>query len=330
MFSLEDMRLLHHFTSETASTLSDRPEVQDAWASTVVRLALTHTFLLQGILALSALHMASLDKQNKNRLSIVAASKQDTALRGYRLEVEDITDENCDAVFAFSFLAEYYIPASAGTAINPSATFMEDNFFDAIVDWLRLCQGTSDIYKRKGHRIKDGPLKPLLWNEFLAAKSDIPFLTNESHARAKSAHKLWYLRELLTSKDSEAAARENSVNHEALSILVDVCSRVQGDFKSLDRASQSHQQYLGAPKYLSLSFVWLFEIPVPFVELLERRQPVSLIIFAHFSLLFGNAAKLWWSGHIPAKIAKAVAAILPHGYQQWIEWPVREVVQAIT
>jgi hypothetical protein len=56
--------------------------------------------------------------------------------------------------------------------------------------------------------------------------------------------------------------------------------------------------------YLSLPFAWLFEISVPFVELVEQRQSVSLIIFAHFSLLFGNAAKLWWSEQIPAKIVK--------------------------
>ncbi|OGE57948.1 hypothetical protein PENARI_c001G00715 [Penicillium arizonense] len=42
----------------------------------------------------------------------------------------------------------------ASTVINPAATFMEDEFFDAIVDWLRSHERTTDIYKRKGHGFK--------------------------------------------------------------------------------------------------------------------------------------------------------------------------------
>jgi hypothetical protein len=45
-----------------------------------------------------------------------------------------MTGEDCDAVCAFSFLAEYYDPASAGTAINSSATLIKNDFFDAVVD----------------------------------------------------------------------------------------------------------------------------------------------------------------------------------------------------
>ncbi|KAJ6043916.1 uncharacterized protein N7446_002113 [Penicillium canescens] len=105
--------------------------------------------------------MASLNTGKKKHLSILA----DAALKDFRPQLENITPQNCDATFAFSFLAEYYIPASAGTVVNPAATFMEDEFFDAIVDWLRSHEGTSDIYKRKGHGIQSGPVAPLLWSD---------------------------------------------------------------------------------------------------------------------------------------------------------------------
>jgi hypothetical protein len=59
-YTLDDMRLLHHLTSCISTTMSDGVEAHQKWAPTVVQIAFAQNFLLQGILALAALHMASL------------------------------------------------------------------------------------------------------------------------------------------------------------------------------------------------------------------------------------------------------------------------------
>ncbi|CAG8170294.1 unnamed protein product [Penicillium salamii] len=334
--TLEDMRLLHHFTSCTSATLSDDPEAHRTWATTVVQIAFAHSFLLQGILALAALHMASSNTDEKEHLSILAASKQDAALRDFRRQLENITPQNCDAIFAFSFLAEYYIPASAGTVINPAATFMEDDFFDAITDWLRLHQGTSDIYKCKGQWIQNGPVA-LLWSNILGERCLSPKIKpNTGNTKFQQLHDLtkkWDTDIACTMSD----ARENEINSRALEILVEAFNIVSEDSKAntgrvsvnellndaLLPEDENHRRVNGS-NYLSLSFGWLFEIPIGFVELLEQRRPATLIIFAYFSVLFQNAPKFWWNEPIPAKIVKAVAAVLPPEYHRWIEWPIRE------
>lgn len=336
-YSLDDMRLLHHFTNCTSKTLSDRPEAHRTWATTVVQIAFAHPFLLQGILALAALHMAGSNAGEKERLSILAASKQDAALKDIQPQLGSITPQNCDAIFAFSFLAEYYIPASAGTVINPAATFMEDNFFDAIVDWLRLHQGTSEIYKRKGHWIRNGPVAPLLWSDVLGEKCQSPtwkanirdFKTHQLHNLAR----VWETDIALTTSEFH----ENQINSRALDILVEAfglvleSSRATTGIELLNNTQLSKDQTPQRAKcsnYLSLSFGWLFEIPFGFVELLEQRRPAALIIFAHFSLLLHNAPKFWWNEPISAKIVKAVVAVLPREYHRWIEWPMCEVLGA--
>ncbi|CAI7666253.1 unnamed protein product [Penicillium bialowiezense] len=328
-YTSEDMRLLHHFTSCTNGA-----EAHQTWATTVVQLAFTHPFLLQGILALSALHMASLKADEKAKFSILAASKQDAALKDFRSQLDNITPQNCDAIFAFSFLAQYYIPASAGTVINPAATFMHDNFFDAIVDWLRLHQGTSDIYKRKGHWIRNGPVAPLLWSDILGERCISP--TRNPDVKNIIIHQF---HDLVKRWDTDIActtsdAQENKINSRALDILVEA-------FNSISEHSEANTDPLSVNEplreteiartvhrsnYLSLSLGWLFEIPFGFVELLEQRRPAALIIFAYFSVLFHNAPKFWWNEPIPAKIVKAVAAVLPREYHKWIEWPIREVL----
>jgi hypothetical protein len=342
------MRLLHHFTSCTSATLSDHPEAQEVWSTTVVQIAFGHPFLLHGILALAALYMANSNSPEKEQLSITAASKQDAAIREFRSQLEEITRHNCDAVFAFSFLAVYYIPASAGTVINPSATFIEDDFFGSIVEWLRLHRGTSDIYRRKGHWIRKGPLAPLLWKEVLHGASDLPVQINDI-LNASLAQSLLNLENLLKTEitDSEYFQKdrltnridENEINLRAFKILVEAFSRVSIEsavsedmmavnqlLESSEPSSRSSRGRLEISYCLSLSFAWLFEIPAEFLELLEQQRPGALIIFAHFSLLFQNAPKFWWNEPIPAKIVKAVTAVLPRKYHEWIQWPICEVL----
>ncbi|KAJ5294208.1 hypothetical protein N7508_009029 [Penicillium antarcticum] len=285
--------------------------------------------------------MANLNPGDKEQLSILAASKQDAALKDFRSQLASITSQNCDAIFAFSFLAEYYIPASAGTVINPAATFMEDDFFDAIVDWLRLHQGTSDIYKRKGQWIQNGPVAPLLWSDVLGERCQSA--TGKINIDETKAYRLHNLARIWNSDPAATTSQfhENQINSRALEILVEAFNLASEDSKvNTDRLAV--HEFLNNPQlskinisqraetsnYLSLSFAWLFEIPLGFVELLEQRRPAALIIFAHFSILFQNAPKFWWNEPIPAKIVKAVAAVLPQEYHRWMEWPLREVLGA--
>ncbi|KAJ5682568.1 hypothetical protein N7462_005733 [Penicillium macrosclerotiorum] len=337
-YTLDDMRLIHHFTYCTSSTLSDCPEAHRTWATTVVQIAFAHSFLLQGILALAALHMANSNTADKGSLTILAASKQDAALKGFRSQLEEITPQNCDAIFAFSFLAEYYIPASAGTVINPAATFMEDDFFDAIVDWLRLHQGTSGIYRQKGHWIQDGPVAPLLWSD-VSSKRCLSRTQNNNTEQTGTDQLLGLARIWDTDTASTTSElHDNQIYSQALEILVDAFNLASEGSKAntgrvvfnelLNNQEDRNYQRAESSNYLSLSYGWLFEVPFGFVELLEQRRPAALIIFAHFCVLFQNAPKFWWNKPIPAKIIKAVVAVLPREYHRWIEWPTREVLGA--
>jgi hypothetical protein len=126
-YTLDDICLLHHFTNCTSANLSDRPEAHKTWATTVVQIAFAHPFLLQGILALAALHVGSLNTGEKEHLSILAASKHDAALT---------SKLRCH--FRILLPCRVLHSCLCGYVINPAATFMEDDFFDVIVDWLRL------------------------------------------------------------------------------------------------------------------------------------------------------------------------------------------------
>ena len=272
------------------------------------------------------------------------------------MQVEYITRQNCEPLFVFSFLTEFYIPASAGTVINPSATFTNNNLFRAVIDWLRLHQGTSDIYKHSDHWLAAGPLTPLLWNAVLVERSQL--LTQASDLIvSQSVQDPLYFQKLCTAIKSVSISHtnpgtpiwaevdEDNVNFQALAILVklfgqtrpSVSSGNSVDFSTRipNNTVQCQQDQLASHVintlgHLSHSFTWLFEIPTRYVELLESKRPASLVIFAHFALLLHTAPKFWWNKGMPEKIVKAVADVLPADFTQYIKWPIQEVLHENT
>ena len=56
---------MSHFSTETVYTFSSYPSLIEAWQTTIVSDAASHPFLLHGMLAVSALHLASKDKVHR-------------------------------------------------------------------------------------------------------------------------------------------------------------------------------------------------------------------------------------------------------------------------
>lgn len=229
---------------------------------------------------------------------------------------------------------------------------MNNNLFEAVLDWLRLHRGTSDIYKRHGDWLAAGPLAALFWGDVLNTDSRVPS-QRASLVLPSSAHNAQYFLDLWTAiksnsniiedRDASASAEgqdeANEVNLQVLMVLVDIFSRTQifnkpnqattAELHRSPRQFQSDQHppnVVNKPYYLGLSFSWLFRVPARYVELLERRQPASLIIFAHFALLLHNAPRFWWNKGMSAKIVKAVSAVLPAQCQQYIKLPIQEIL----
>ncbi|KAJ5737884.1 uncharacterized protein N7483_003009 [Penicillium malachiteum] len=341
-FTLEDMRLLHHFTTYTVVTLSDHTEAQMVWSTSIVNCAFQHPFLLQGILAIAALHLAARDPKKEDRLSIMAASKQNIALHDFRSQMERITPENCDALFAFSFLASYYIPASAGTVINPSGNFLKEDMFNAIVYWLQLCHGTSSIYHHSKEWIGEGPLSSLFWPDQYSEIDRSSVVCEQVPVSAPHERRLRELEDLCQQDlgreglDSATDIEEKELNAHALGIFMKLFRRlndqhnrqdVQPSAKLMHKLPELQRDTRKRPSVFTLSLAWLFEIPLGFIELLEQQRPISLVIFAHFALLLLHAPQFWWNKPIAMKIVKAVNTSLATRYHRWIKWPLHEIMQ---
>ncbi|KAJ5484867.1 hypothetical protein N7539_004855 [Penicillium diatomitis] len=327
VFRLRDMQLLHFFTMKTAETLSSHPEVQNAWKTTVVDAAFANSFLLQGLLALAALHLASQSSADGEDLSILAATKIEQALVQFRHEVRCLSSQNCDAVFIFSVLIAFYIPASAGTAINPSANFFGDDFSVSVVKWMRLFRSARDVYDQYTSQIRERSLSILIsWydRDLPPPTSSIPlpegipineYLADQLKRVGVPEAELAYL---ISTSHPEAA----QTNVRALNLALELFG-IDGEHPKLLEAQwkvympttlgrSGHPWHsTDGVDWLSRSFAWLFWIPLQFIELLESRDNISLIIFACFGLGFGRAPGKWWNSHIPGLVMEMVHRNLP-------------------
>lgn len=72
------------------------------WRDIVPQLAHQHNFLMHAFLACTALHMAHLNPNRHQELTLKARTHQDHAMPLFRAAIPSVEDENCDAVLIFA------------------------------------------------------------------------------------------------------------------------------------------------------------------------------------------------------------------------------------
>jgi hypothetical protein len=111
-FDMEDMNLWHHFTRDTAATIST------PWQDELLRIALTCDYLIHGIMAMGALHLAYLNADDPSlheKYTYLATQHQDLSLGPFQQAMSEIIPANSNTCFAFSSLLMAYNFASGGS-----------------------------------------------------------------------------------------------------------------------------------------------------------------------------------------------------------------------
>ena len=103
-----DLMLMNNWTACTWETLTDQKDLfKELWQKLAVTEAYSQPFLMHGILALSALHLASgsHDRPEKSRDHRAAALRHhDQAIALFRPFLSKITAQNCHTIFGFAAL----------------------------------------------------------------------------------------------------------------------------------------------------------------------------------------------------------------------------------
>ncbi|KAL4922007.1 hypothetical protein BDW62DRAFT_172855 [Aspergillus aurantiobrunneus] len=154
------LELMHKFSTETYKSLVSEPSDLHVWQTVIPRRALDHDFLLDGILSVAALHTAStVDPPAARPYLDAAMAFQSRASQPFQTAIENISPENCDAVFAYSMLITVngiaFPRMTLGAATAETSTVLDNLFLT-----FELVQGTAEISKLTGPWLKKSSLAP--------------------------------------------------------------------------------------------------------------------------------------------------------------------------
>lgn len=330
---MHDMALLHHWTRHASRSITGSTYADELWQGVFPRIAFQHAFVMSALLSLSALHLAHLHSHHRQYYLIEAARHNHDAVKGLRENLEHITPQVSDALFACSSLTSVYMfvsaldrafhhtrepvltqrlrftsngPLTDGDPDHNSPTSIKHRTLGA--EWLPLLRGVSTVLHPVYQYVKQGPLAPLmLLGNWDATDPDAqPSLEDEA------------LRSLASAWSQDPAA---AVYNEALLQL----RRCQAFMRHFDGSPSQLEPEYGYNGSWSGPFIWLHGVSQEFVTRLHQRQPFALLVFAHFGAVLHKLDRFWITSGWGGRIVQVVDEMLGSYWEKWMQWP-REAV----
>ncbi|KAF9871733.1 hypothetical protein CkaCkLH20_10667 [Colletotrichum karsti] len=285
---LTDMQLVHHFTSNTAHTLSENPDFVHLWTTTVPEIAFAHDFLLHGILAVSAIHLSYLNPEKREEYTTISTRHQNIALSKFSPGLNDIGENNADAYVLHAiciFLLNTYSIA------HPHGPITSKDVAQSFI----LLQGIKSILTLPfAYRyISNGPLARWLYQGGV-----------EPAVGGNFANKI---DDLLNLTRSMAPSEDTSMCQSALEGLKLTFAAV---------STPSHRS--------GLVWRWAVSLPQSFLELMSQNHPMALTILMYYAaLVHAFERKLWYLNGWGHNVASALDKAIQDPWREWIQWPLR-------
>lgn len=152
---------MHHFSTVTCTTLyekEDGPRGLYHFQVLTPNLALSHTFFLETLMAMTALHLAHLDATTRESWIRIAMTYHDRALVGFNEALLNITPANCEAVAMCSIYVLIITIAVMGISRRDERTLDLDPVSE-VVGLRTLLQGVEIILLQSENMIMNGEFR---------------------------------------------------------------------------------------------------------------------------------------------------------------------------
>ena len=291
--NIHDLEIFNHYAAFTSKSLSDRDSVQLTWRVAVPQEAILHKFLMHALLGFASAHLAQLCPAQRSVYGRGAVIHRNMALRYCIPSLRNITPDNCHALFAFSSLI-----AVSTLAFPDASSESHTSPIDNILTFLVLIRGVNTVLQGGLDWIKSGSLNPLLqdgrvnWREQFAL---LPVAFVGPFERLRTLN-----------ENATPDAKVRKVYAEAIQDL-----------------ENSYGAYQLIASDRSLVFIWCAIVPNDYVALVRERQPMALVLLAHFAVLLHNVGAQWWAGDRGRHLAEAIHNELNDEWKLAVKWPLQ-------
>jgi hypothetical protein len=300
---LQDLELMHHYTQQTCPmSLGSDTTLQYLWQEHVPLEATKHPFLMHGLLAFAALHLALSRPLQATKYARLCDEHEAIALVPYRKKLETITGEALNALFAFSSI----LCMSSMAKANLRATEMPETEAIALSDiceLLYLTRGVREIKETSADALFRGPFWVMLVGHGMSA--DIPILLSPELQRVL--------------QDLESMIHESCAGTEQLQLCKEALQQLRGMYE-VTVFFQSRGE-------LKLSHIWSWaaNISSDFIKLLQAECPPALVITAYFTVAIHMMRDTWYVSSWGSYALNGICVALKGNLAVYISWPLEQI-----
>lgn len=292
---------MHHYSTETSMfRMGVRDDTKQIWATYVPQQAIKYPFVMHGLLATSALHLAYLNRYQSSHYLQLCNKHQTVALREYRTLLDsNINAENADALF---ILASIICVTTMARACEEAevADIPRTMSIESITEFFFLTRGVRDVIHAAYEYIQAGPMVAIFDAQRIPEDETV-ILPPEVVQQFLAINQLldtWGL-------DPEALTHCRT----ALNELID------NVYKAIT--------FFAPKEMVTTGTVWRWPINVPtqFVRLVSACNPPALVIFMYFAAAVSAVRNTWYNEHWSEFAVNGVSLILDESMRHWAEWP---------
>jgi hypothetical protein len=291
--------MLHHYTVDTGLTMPGawEEDSKHRWTVQVPRIAMDYEPLLSQILALAALHSIH-SGGGRPGLALFRDRHLGNALRPFRQSVMDLTPQSADAVCFMSVLL--LVDAFAALKDRPTAPY------EPPMSWFRVTQGARHLFVAAMEIVQEDENSLFLG----IVRSGYRFARLSDYEREEAKKILSHL--------YDSPLLDEGRGPEILDAYRETVVYI-GAFK-LAISANEHPSLL-ARRLMSVVTIASHR----FVDAIEEKRPIALVILAYLFALASHASELWWIGGTPYREFCAIRDQTSPSLQHLFEWPIRNL-----
>lgn len=289
----QEQELLHHWMTGTPVHAGGKRNAQlhRLWHTTVPELAQGNEFLTNSMLALSSAHLAAMVPAKAEMYADEARKHHVLSMKQFRTSSAGGVPELNGATVAFSKLCVL----SALSLYSNAEVNSNDEFLDNFMQWILLMRHTTRFLSSTKQNLSNDE-KGLA--AFLAYGKSIP--TNQGIMDSLSALE----KHNLSSDDSDDI---KAVYNMAI-------SRTQNWYHLVTPAvNWAHEAR------------WTMIMPDKYFELLVEKQPIALVILAHWCAKWHHTQDRWFLNNWPERVVNSIEEKLGSDWKWSLTWVYSEL-----
>lgn len=280
---------MHHFTALTCKTFSDFQEQQKAWQEDIPTLAYDAQYLMDAILAVSALHMRALNPHDQTLIR-ASHSYMASALAQYSSLLRNgVSESNAEALFSTAALIAFQ--SSASRRFDDS----EGNY-NLPVTWFHSFQGVKTVVMAS-------------WQWLRSSTKVFPIINSQPALNLNlDPERLSFFAPLLAGMEEQIAEESEETREETKRSYEHAVAFINWAHKKPDRA-----RILGFAATVSRRFV----------DLIAQQDPRALVIISCFFAMTKVVDDVWWLHGLAKREVMGIFGMVPHEWWGKMEWPIR-------